>query len=167
MKKTIFLSILLLLLAFTGCTSQKEFNGLSLPFSSDTIKAIELIHHTGVPSKAQQKWITTSEDINYIHNILSCEILIRNGSVGQSEQTDTLYITLHCTDGTGYTIKFESFGVKKGIISSKDTPAFSYFTPADVCWIWGILAKDYEGHEISIEDDPYTTESPVAIGYDT
>ena len=163
----IFLSILLLLLTFTGCSSQEEFNGLSLPFSFDAIGKIELIHHTGDPSHAEQKWITASEDIGYIHNMLSSEILIRDGSVGGSARTDTLYITLHCTDGTGYTIKFESYGVKKGIISSKDSPAFSHFTPADVCWIWGMLAKDYEGQEISIEDDPYATESPAAVGYDT
>ena len=167
MKKLWFLPVILSILLLSGCSTQKESHGIPLPCSLDRIQTIDLIHHTGDPSNAEQKWITASEDIRYIHNMLSSEILIRDGSVGQSTQTDTLYITLHCTDGTGYTIKFESYGVKKGIISSKDSPAFSHFTPADVCWIWGMLAKDYVGQEISIEDDPYATESPVAVGYDT
>ena len=80
---------------------------------------------------------------------------------------DTLYITFHHTDGTGSTVKFQSFGVKNGIISSADWESFSYFTPSDICWVWGQLARDYEAQPISIEDDPYAEEKPVAIGYDT
>ena len=167
MKKTVFLAIICLILAFTGCSSQKEFNGLSLPFSAVDVEIINLIHHTGDPSNAEQKWITDPEDINYIHNMLSSEILIKNGSVDDSAQTDTLHITFCKYDGSGYTVKFDSYGVKKGIIRSEDTPKFSYFTSADVCWIWGQLAKDYVGQPISISDDPYATEKPIAIGYDS
>lgn len=167
MKRLSFLTILIAILLLSGCSVQKESHGIPLPYSLDQIETVELIHHTGDPFCAEQKWITESEDISYIHNMLSAEILIRDGSVDSSTQTDTLYITLHCIDGTGYTIKFESYGVKKGIISSEDTPTFSHFTSADVCWIWGVLAKDYEGQEISIEDDAYATEAPVVIGYDT
>ena len=167
MRNTIFLSILVLLLTLAGYTSEKESHGLPLPFSADAIETIELIHHSGDPLNAQQKWITDSEDINYIHNMLSSDILIKRGSVDGATQTDTLYITFHLYSGNGYTIKFDSYGVKRGIIASKDSPTFSHFTPADVCWIWGMLAKDYEGEEIRIEDDSYTTESPVAIGYST
>ena len=166
MKKTLFLLILCLALTLAGCNSPDEFNGVSLPFSSDDIETIELIHHTGDPINAQQKWISDSEDINYIYTMLSSEILISNGSVEGSAQTDTLYITFHHIDGTGYTIKFDSFGVKKGLISSTDSPAFSYFTSADVCWIWGQLARDYDAQDISIVDDPYATEKPTAIEYD-
>ena len=118
-------------------------------------------------SNAQQKWITEAEDIHYIYNLLSAEILISSKSTDFSNQTDTLYITFCHTDGTGYTVKYQAFGVKKGIISSDDWEGFSYFTPSDICWIWGQLAKDYEAQDISIEDDPYATETPIAVGYDT
>lgn len=167
MKRSLLFLILSLILALAGCTSQKEFNGLSLPFSSDEIEVIELIHHTGDPLNAQQKWITDSEDINYIHKMLSSDILLGSGSVDASAQTDTLYIKFCFYDGTGYTVKFESFGVKNGIITSNDTPEFTYFTKADVCWIWGQLAREYEAQAISIADEPYATEKPVAIGYDS
>ena len=163
MKRTILLFLLCLLLILTGCSSQKEFNGLSLPFSVDDVEIVNLIHHTGDPSNSEQKWIDSSEDIAYIHNMLSSEILIKNGSVEGAAQTDTLKITFCLYDGTGYTVKFDSYGVKKGIICSEDTPKFSYFTSADVCWIWGQLAKDYECQPISIVDDPYATEKPMAI----
>ena len=163
MKKTIFLLILCLLLSSAGCRKQREFNGLSLTFSADDVEIIRLVHHTGDPSNAEQKWITDPEDIAYIHNMLSSEILIKNGSVEGSAQTDTLHITFCKYDGSGYTIKFDSYGVKQGIIYSKDNPQFSYFTSADVCWIWGQLAKDYEGQSISISDDPYATEKPIAV----
>ena len=162
MKKSALVLMLCLFLIFTGCNSNKEFNGLSLPFSADTIETIGLIHHTGDPSNAEKKVITDSEDINYIHTMLSSDILIKDKSVDGAAQTDTLYITFHFYDGTGYTIRFDSYGVKRGIISSEDTPKFTYFTSADVCWIWGQLAKEYEGKTISIADEPYATEKPVA-----
>ena len=101
----------------------------------------------------------------YIHNMLSSDILIKSGSVGSATQTDTLYITFHLYAGNGYTIKFDSYGVKRGIISSQDSPAFTLFTPADICWIWGQLAKDYEVQSVSIADDSYATENPIATGY--
>ena len=167
MKKVLIVFIRSFMLSFAGCSSQKEFNGLALPFSAGTIEMIELIHHTGDPANAQQKWITNSEEINYIHNMLSSDILIKSGSVDGLVQTDTLHITFHCYDGTGYAVRFDSYGVKKGIISSIDSPSFTYFTSADVCWIWGQLARDYEGRPISIADDPYATEAPMAIEYNS
>ena len=167
MKRFCFLAVLLSILLFSACNSPKESHGIPLPYSLDDIKTVELIHHTGNPSNAQQKWITEAEDINYIYNQLSTDILVSNQSTDFSNQTDTLYITFHHSDGTGCTIKFQSFGVKKGIISSNNWVSFSYFTPSDICWIWGQLAKDYEAQAISIEDDPYAKEMPIAIGYDS
>ena len=164
MKKAPLIIVLCLLILFTGCNSRKEFNGLSLPFSEDSIESVSLIHHTGDPTNAEQKTINDSDDINYIYTMLSSDILIKNDTINGAAQTDTLYITFHKYDGSGYTIKFESYGVKKGIISSKDTPKFTYFTSADVCWVWGQLAKDYERQSISIADDPYATEKPIARG---
>ena len=167
MKRFWLLTVLVGLLLLAGCNAQKESHGIPLPYSLDQVETIELIHHTGDPSMAQQKWITDAEDIHYIYNLLSAEILISNKSTGFSNQTDTLYITFHHADGTGCTVKFQSFGVKNGIISSADWEDFSYFTPSDICWVWGQLARDYEAQPISIEDDPYAEEEPVAIGYDT
>ncbi len=167
MKKIAVLLALCLLFTLTGCDSQNTIKGLPLSFSMDDIEVIELIHHTGDPLNAHQKLISDSEDINYIYNMLSSDILVGSGSVDASEQTDTLYITFHCSDGTGYTIKFESYGVKKGIISSKDSPDFTYFTSADVCWIWGQLASEYVAQDIRIVDDPYATEKPVAEEHST
>ena len=167
MKKMKFLMLLSLFLIIAGCDSQKEYNGLSLPFSASEVEIIELIHHTGDPSNAEQKWVDNSEDIVYIYNMLSSEILIGSGSVDDSAQTDTLYITFHNYDGTGYTVKFENYGVKKGIIIANNSPGLTYFTPADVCWIWGQLAKKYVGQPISISEDPYATEKPVAVGSDS
>ena len=150
-----------------GCNFTEESHGLPLPCSFDQIETIELIHHTGDPSRAQQKRITEEEDIRYIYNLLATNILVSNKSTDFSNQTDTLYITFCLTDGTGCTVKFQSFGVKKGIISSDDWDAFSYSTPSAICWIWGQLAEDYEAHAISIEDDPFATEKPTAVGYNT
>lgn len=166
MKKTVYLLIICLLITFASCDSREEFNGLSLPFSVDDVEIIKLIHHTGDPSNAEQKWVNNTEDITYIHNMLSSEILIKNGSVEGAAQTDTLKITFCLYDGTGYTVRFDSYGVKKGMISSTDGKDFSYFTSADVCWIWAQLAKDYEAQDISIVDDPYATEKPVAVERD-
>ena len=166
MKKLIVAMILCLIITISGCNSNEEFNGISLPFSSDDIETVGLIHHTGDPQNAQLKWITKSEDISYILNMLSSEILIKNESVEGAPQTDTLYITFCFFDGTGYTVKFDSYGVKKGIISSDDSPEFSYFTSADVCWIWGQLAKEYESEDIAIIDEEYATERPSAIEYE-
>ena len=167
MKRFWLLTVLMGILLLAGCNAQKESRGIPLPYSLDQVETIELIHHTGDPSKAQQKWITDAEDIHYIYNLLSADILVSSKTTDSSDQTDTLYITFHHSDGTGCTIKFDAFGVKQGVISSSDWEPFSYSTRSDICWIWGQLAKDYEAQAISIEDDPFAVEKPIAIGYDT
>jgi len=162
MKNITLLLILCLMLSFAGCDTQEEFHGLSLPLSLDEIEVIELIHHTGDPLNSQRKWITDSKDIHDIYTMLSSDILAGSGPVDASAQTDTLYITFHRNDGTGYKVKYECFGVKKGIIYAKEgAPDFTYFTSSDIGWIWEQLAADYEAESVSICEDPVATEIPI------
>lgn len=149
MKKLISIITLLCILLLSGCNSDEPTQGIGLPFEETDIQQISLICHTGDPSNAQQKIVTGMEDIHYIHTLFSTDINIETDSKNLSDPYTTLHIRFCLKDGHGYSMQYEGYGVKEGILSSADG-GFSYFTPNDVAWLWDQLTSEYDATPISL-----------------
>lgn len=158
MKKFSIIFILSLIFILAACDSKEQTKGTDLPLTLDDIQVIDLTYHTGDPSNSKRRRIVDTDDITYIHNLLASDIMIESFRNDLTNPEYTLYIIFHRTDGTGYKIKYQSFGVKKGILSSED---FTYFTYSDIGWIWEQLTKEYETEYVSIVEDPAATEMPI------
>ncbi|MBQ7801611.1 MAG: hypothetical protein IJ375_04740 [Oscillospiraceae bacterium] len=159
MKKLISVIMLLGILFLAGCNTNKSIQGIDLPFEESEIQQIALVYYTGDPSDARQKIVTGSEDIQYIYNMFSNEIHLETNSRNLSDPSDTLRIRIGLKDGHGFSMQYEGFGVKEGLLSSSDGD-FAYFTPTDVAWLWDQLTAEYEASPISLAPSG-ATESPV------
>lgn len=158
MKKISMIILLIAALFLHGCERNKTTQGLPLPCTQDQVELVSLIYHTGDPSNANEKWIIEPDDIHYFFNFLSSNILISKEQNINSDPASTLYITFHLQDGNRHTVKYQSYGVKSGLITSED---FTYFTPADVESLWTQTARKYWSDTIRIDKDPFATEIPV------
>lgn len=160
MKRSVFMMLLSLVLILTACNSGEPEKELTLPFSLEEVHMIDLTYHTGDPADSNRRRVTESEDIQAIYNWFSSDVMVSRDQNQSTDPESTLYITFGKQDGTGYTITYESFGVKNGKFSSDD---FTYFTPSDNGWLWHQLTTGYETEHVSICVDPNATEVPVPI----
>ncbi len=158
MKKSV-IYLLLFCLLLSGCDKSEPHQGVELPFALEDILQIVLTYHTGDPANAQQKIVTGSEDIQYIHNMVSSEIHLEQHKKEYVNPNSVLHIRFCLKDGHGYSMEYQGFGVKKGLLSSSDGD-FTYFTPTDVGWLWEQLTNEYEITSISLAPAG-ATEQPI------
>ena len=161
MKKLTLIMIISCCLLLSACDNNATQQGIELPFSLEDILEIELTYHTGDPANAQQKIVTGLEDINYIHSLFSSEIHLEQRKKDYTNPSAVLRIRFCLNDGHGYSMEYQSIGVKKGLLSSSDGD-FAYSTPTDVIWLWEQLTNEYEVTSVPLAPVG-ATEQPLEI----
>ena len=130
------LSMILMMCILTGCQSREK---IQLDFTASDVSNIEL-YHFNVPTQAEMKLVTDSNDIDKIIQTLQDINVKRNSNSVSKVGSTTLSFRFNLYDGMKFEIIFTSFGVKDGTIRS--SYVFDYLTTSDVDAIWG--QYDYE-----------------------
>lgn len=143
MKRLFSAALAMVLLTFcVSCAKQKT---LELPFSAADVKQIEL-HRFHVPTAAEQKIVTSQEDIQNIIKTLE-SVNVKENKLEAAAGADVTSFRFNLTDGTDFEMIYVSHSVKKGEI--KTSNGFEYQTTADVGAIWNNCDSD----SISVEED--------------
>ena len=121
--------LLCTVLLFTSCSSNTT---IELPFSSKDVINVELYHYN-ILSQAQQKIITSEQEIESIIETLTTIPVKKNNSSSQAEGHVTSF-RFNLTDGSDFEVIYTCYGVKKGIIQS--SYVFDYKTASDIGGMW-------------------------------
>lgn len=129
-SKICLLLFLCVCLFFTACSQNTK---IELPFSAKDVASIELYHYT-VPAQAQQKILTSEQEITSIIETLTTIPVKKNKSYSNQTGTTVTSFRFNLTDGTDFEIIYTCYGVKKGSIQS--SYMFDYQTTSDVGGKW-------------------------------
>lgn len=130
MKKLVVMILSAVLLVV--CTSCSKAQTIELPFSATDVDNIELYHYN-VPTSAQQKILTSNDDVTAIMEMLT-KIDVTKNTLEPVAGSDVTSLRFNLADGTDFEIIYVSHGVKKGEI--KSSYVFDYQTSSDVGSIW-------------------------------
>lgn len=143
MKKLVVMILSAVLLVV--CASCSKAQTIELPFSATDVDNIELYHYN-VPASAQQKILTSNDDVTAIMEMLT-KIDVTKNTLEPVAGSDVTSLRFNLVDGTDFEIIYVSHGVKKGEI--KSSYAFDYQTSSDVGSIW----NNYGENPQSVTED--------------
>lgn len=143
MKKLVVMILSAVLLVV--CASCSKAQTIELPFSAADVDNIELYHYN-VPASAQQKILTSNDDVTAIMEMLT-KIDVTKNTLEPVAGSDVTSLRFNLVDGTDFEIIYVSHGVKKGEI--KSSYAFDYETSSDVGSIW----NNYGENPQSVTED--------------
>lgn len=112
---------------------------IKLPFAASDVEDIEL-YRFKVPTSAEQKIVTSEDDIERILNMLTNIAVEKNEMEPIAGSTATSF-RFNLTDGTDLEIIYVTYGVKAGEI--KSSYLFDYQTSADVGAIWDNYGENH------------------------
>ena len=127
------ISLLILIVTVSAvCAACLKKPALSLPFSSEDVKEVELYRYS-VPADAKKKVAASEDEIKAITDIIT-NAAVKENRLDPVAGSDVTSFRFHLTDGTDFEIIYISHGVKKGEL--KSSQLFDFQTSSDIGAVW-------------------------------
>lgn len=129
-KMAMLILIIMICVSLVGCG--KEIT-ISLPFDIAEVNNIEMYHYI-VPSSAEKKVITETDDITKLYTMFS-ELKVSDKKTEPVAGEDVISFRFHLSDATSYEIIYCAEAVKAGGLKFP-MEQLDYFTSVDIggCW---------------------------------